>query len=72
MNDLAKRESDVTLTPPGRVPEGRFRSLVLPVLAFLALAVFLGILGWWVPRVDLLVVIGATLTLAAVDFFVRR
>ena len=72
MSDLAERESEVAVDPPGRVPEGRFRSVVLPVIAFAALATFLGILGWWVPRVDLLVVIGATLLLAGVDFFVRR
>ena len=72
MSDLVERESEVTRSPPGRVPEGRLRGILLPLLAFVALAVFLGILGWWVPRLDLIVVIALTLILAAIDFFARR
>ena len=72
MSDLAERESEVTRAPPGRAPEGRSRTIILPVVAFAALATFLGVLGWWVPRIDLTVVIALTLLLAAIDFFVRR
>ena len=72
MNDIAEKEAESLNAPEGRVREGRFRSLVLPVLAFAGLAAFLGILAVWVPRVDLITVIGATLLLAFWDFFVRR
>ena len=46
--------------------------IVLPLLAFAALATFLGILLYRVPRLDLGTVIVATLVLAAMDFFVKR
>lgn len=45
---------------------------ILPVLAFLLLAGFLGILFIWVPRVDLGVIIGLTLLLVAIDFFFSK
>lgn len=41
------------------------------LMAFVAFAVlvgFLGILFWWVPRIDLGVVIALTLVLVAYDF----
>lgn len=45
------------------------------ILAFFAFAVlcgFLGILLWFVPRLDLGLVIGAMLLLTAYDFFVHK
>ena len=73
MSDPIQREADATNAPDrGRVPEGRLRSLALPLLAFAGLVAFLGILAVWVPRVDLVVWIAATVLLVAVDFFVRR
>ena len=44
----------------------------LALLSFLALAGFLGILLWGVPRLDLGLVIALTLVLAGIDFFVHR
>lgn len=44
-------------------------NLLLKLLAFLTLAVFLLILVWKVPRIDLGAVIAITLVLAARDFF---
>ena len=72
MNDVAKREAQSVNEPTGRVEEGRYRSVTLRVVAFAALALFLGILAAWVPRVDLISVIAATLILTFWDFFVRR
>jgi hypothetical protein len=46
--------------------------LILKLLAYAILAIFLGILWWWVPRIDLGVVIGVTLLLAGIDIFVKR
>ena len=42
---------------------------LLAVFAFAALALFLGILVWSVPRLDLGIVVAVTLGLVAVDFF---
>lgn len=42
---------------------------VVAVLAFLMLACFVGILLWYVPRLDLGAVIVITLVLAAVDLY---
>ncbi len=42
---------------------------IMAALAFVVLAGFLGILAWWVPRLDLGLVIGATLLLAFYDLF---
>ncbi len=67
-----RREAAATNAPEGRVPEGRFRSRLLPILAFLALAAFLGVLVVWVPRLDLGAVVAVTLGLAAWDFFADR
>ncbi|SER88247.1 hypothetical protein SAMN04490244_103386 [Tranquillimonas rosea] len=39
-------------------------------LAFLVLAGFLGILGWMVPRANLLAIIFLTLLLCGIDFVV--
>ncbi|CUH39126.1 hypothetical protein JSE7799_01847 [Jannaschia seosinensis] len=69
---MTQREADATNAPKGRAPEGRFKSLALPVLAFLVLAAFLGVLVVWVPRIDLIAVVAVTLGLAAYDFFVKR
>jgi hypothetical protein len=69
---LLQREADATDAPKGRTPEGRFRSLALPILAFLTLVAFLGVLVVWVPRLDLISVVTLTLLLAAYDFFVKR
>jgi len=44
-------------------------NLILKLLAFLVLALFLGVLIWKVPRFDLGAVIAITLLLAARDFF---
>jgi uncharacterized membrane protein YfcA len=46
--------------------------LLLKLIAFAVLAAFLGILFYWVPRVDLGLVLGLTLLLAFIDFFVKR
>lgn len=70
--NIMQREAGATNAPKGRKPEGRFRSLALPVLAFLVLASFLGVLVVWVPRIDLLAVVAVTLGLVVVDFFVKR
>lgn len=72
MGDLTEREAEATGSDRGTVPEGRYRSLILPVLAFAMLVVFLGILAFWVPRLDLVVWIAFTVGLVAVDFFVFR
>lgn len=73
MSDMTEREAEATVAPGrGSVPEGRMRSLALRILAFAGLVVFLGVLAAWVPRVDLVVWIGFTIVLVAVDFFVRR
>ncbi len=69
---MIRREAAATAEPEGRVPEGRFRSRLLPILAFLALAAFLGVLVVWVPRLDLGAVVAVTLGLAAWDFFADR
>ena len=45
---------------------------VLAALAFATLVGFLAILLLWVPRLDLGLVIGATVLLAFVDLFVFR
>ncbi len=45
---------------------------IISILAFLTLAAFLGILFLWVPRVDLGLVLGATLALAGYDFLIRK
>jgi hypothetical protein len=45
---------------------------VMAALAFLVLCAFLGILLWYVPRLDLGLVIGATLLLTAYDLFVHE
>ena len=42
---------------------------VMAVLAFLFLLGFLGILVWFVPRLDLGLVVAATLLLVAYDFY---
>lgn len=42
---------------------------VLRAAAFAALVAFLGVLVYWVPRVDLAAVILLTLALAAYDLF---
>lgn len=44
-------------------------NLVLKLAAFLMLAVFLSVLLWKVPRLDLGALIAITLILAARDFF---
>lgn len=44
----------------------------LKLLAFAALVVFLGVLLWHVPRLDLGAVVGATVLLVAWDFFAPR
>lgn len=46
--------------------------LILKLLAFATLAAFLGILFAWVPRIDLAIVLGLTLALAGIDFFIKR
>ena len=43
----------------------------LPILGLIVLAAFLGILLWEVPRLDLGLVIAATLVLAAVDLLAQ-
>ena len=45
---------------------------IAQTLAFLMLAAFLSILVIWVPRIDLMVVLGTTVVLVAIDFFVKR
>lgn len=45
---------------------------IIKLLAFALLVAFLGILLWWVPRVDLGVVLGITVVLAGIDFFWKR
>ena len=42
---------------------------LMRLAAFAALAAFLGILVYWVPRIDLTAVILVTLALAAYDLF---
>lgn len=44
----------------------------MAALAFLILCAFLGILLWFVPRLDLALVIGATLLLTGYDLFVHE
>lgn len=45
---------------------------LLALFAFATLAAFVGILVWFVPRLDLGLVVGTTLLLAAYDFFVHE
>ena len=45
---------------------------LLYVIAFAVLLGFLGILVWYVPRLDLGLVVGAVLVLAAWDLFVHE
>ena len=45
---------------------------MMAALAFLILCAFLGILLWFVPRLDLAMVIGATLLLTGFDLFVHK
>lgn len=42
---------------------------ILKLLAFALLVAFLGILFYWVPRLDLAFVLGTTIVLAGIDFF---
>ena len=42
---------------------------LLTIVGFATLAAFLAVLGWSVPRADLLAVLGATLALAFYDLF---
>ncbi len=42
---------------------------ILAIVAFAVLVAFLGILVFYVPRLDLGLVVGATLLLVAYDFF---
>ncbi len=44
---------------------------LIKILAFGLLVAFLGILWAWVPRLDLAIVLGLTVILAGIDFFVR-
>lgn len=41
---------------------------ILPIAAFLILAAFLGVLVWFVPRLDLGAVVAITLALTGWDF----
>lgn len=43
---------------------------LMAFVAFALLAVFLGILAWFVPRLDLGIAIGVTLLLVFFDFFI--
>ncbi|MER0238091.1 hypothetical protein [Fulvimarina sp. MAC8] len=45
---------------------------LLSLIAFVILCVFLGILIWNVPRIDLAVVLGFTIVLTAYDLFVHK
>ena len=45
---------------------------IMAALAFLVLCGFLGILLWFVPRLDLALVIGAMLLLTGYDLFVHE
>jgi hypothetical protein len=45
---------------------------IAQALAFVILTAFLAILVIWVPRWDLGLVLGATVALVAIDFFVKR
>jgi hypothetical protein len=45
---------------------------LMALLAFAVLAAFLGILVWYVPRLDLAAVVGATVLFVAYDFFVAK
>ena len=45
---------------------------MLAALAFLLMLGFLGILVWFVPRLDLGVVVGLTMLLAFYDFFIHE
>ncbi len=45
---------------------------IMAMLAFALLAGFLGILVWYVPRLDLGIVVAVTLALVAWDFFVHK
>ncbi len=42
---------------------------LMALLAFATLAGFLGILGWFVPEIDLVLVIALTVGLIGYDFF---
>lgn len=44
---------------------------LMALVAMLFLAVFLGILVWKVPRVDLIAVVGITMALAVWDFLLN-
>ena len=45
---------------------------IAQALAFVILAAFLSILVIWVPRIDLMIVLGVTVVLVGIDFFVKR
>lgn len=45
---------------------------LLATVAYLVLLGFLGILLWFVPRLDLILVVAATLLLAGYDLFVHE
>ena len=45
---------------------------IMAIMAFATLAAFLGILVWYVPRLDLGTAVAATLVLVAWDFFVKE
>lgn len=48
------------------------RNTILAAFAFAVIAIFLGILLWRVPRIDLGIVIGITAAMAFYDFFFYR
>ncbi|MGF1546258.1 MAG: hypothetical protein ACFCUG_02895 [Thiotrichales bacterium] len=43
--------------------------LIMAILALATLAAFLGVVAWWVPHLDLIIVITIVLLLAAFDFW---
>ncbi len=45
---------------------------IVAAIAYLVLLAYLGILAWWVPRLDLGLVIAACLLLAAYDLFIHE
>lgn len=44
---------------------------LLAFFAFATLVGFLGILVLWVPRVDIAVIVGLTIVLVGIDFFLK-
>ena len=42
---------------------------IIKIVAFALLAAYIGVIGVWVPHVDLLAVIGFTIAMAGYDFF---